>query len=165
MMMNLARQWSSVSVMAGWTCRAPKLMTGSGAAAVTHARAAVAVDLDEHVAIAMERGHDVTLFATADSTTKAKLHAIYPHGYWHDENMWPWELYDMLNLAAAVERHLVRVVLGQRARAAERDLLADDARAFGLASDELVGHVDVDAGEARAGLDRDGFVHQQFQRL
>jgi glycosyltransferase involved in cell wall biosynthesis len=49
-------------------------------------------------------GHDVTLFATADSTTKAKLHAIYAHGYWHDENMWPWELYEMLNLAAAVER-------------------------------------------------------------
>jgi glycosyltransferase involved in cell wall biosynthesis len=50
------------------------------------------------------RGHDVTLFATADSTTAAKLHAIYPHGYWHDENMWPWELYEMLNLAAAIER-------------------------------------------------------------
>jgi glycosyltransferase involved in cell wall biosynthesis len=50
------------------------------------------------------RGEDVTLFATGDSTTKAKLHAIYPHGYWHDENMWPWELYEMLNLAAAVER-------------------------------------------------------------
>ena len=50
------------------------------------------------------RGHDVTLFATGDSRTSAKLHAIYPHGYWHDENMWPWELYEMLNLAAAVER-------------------------------------------------------------
>src|SRR6266480_959611 len=50
------------------------------------------------------RGLDVTLFATADSTTKAKLSAIYEHGYWHDENMWPWELYEMLNLAAAVER-------------------------------------------------------------
>jgi glycosyltransferase involved in cell wall biosynthesis len=50
------------------------------------------------------RGHDVTLFATADSKTKAKLQAIYPHGYWHDEHMWPWELYEMLNLAAAVER-------------------------------------------------------------
>jgi len=50
------------------------------------------------------RGEDVTLFATADSRTKAKLHAIYPHGYWHDEHMWPWELYEMLNLAAAVER-------------------------------------------------------------
>src|SRR5436190_12753056 len=50
------------------------------------------------------RGHNVTLFATADSTTGATLHAIYPHGYWHDDNMWPWELYEMLNLAAAVER-------------------------------------------------------------
>ena len=50
------------------------------------------------------RGHDVTLFATADSKTNATLSAIYPHGYWHDENMWPWELYEMLNLAAAVER-------------------------------------------------------------
>jgi glycosyltransferase involved in cell wall biosynthesis len=50
------------------------------------------------------RGHDVTLFATGDSKTSAKLFAIYPHGYWHDEHMWPWELYEMLNLAAAVER-------------------------------------------------------------
>lgn len=50
------------------------------------------------------RGHEVTLFATADSTTRAKLHAIHEVGYWHDERMWPWELYEMLNLAAAVER-------------------------------------------------------------
>src|SRR5262249_43526238 len=50
------------------------------------------------------RGHDVTLFATADSQTSARLNAIYPHGYWHDEHMWPWELYEMLNLACAVER-------------------------------------------------------------
>jgi glycosyltransferase involved in cell wall biosynthesis len=50
------------------------------------------------------RGHDVTLFATADSKTSARLSAIYEHGYWHDPNMWPWELYEMLNLAAAVER-------------------------------------------------------------
>jgi glycosyltransferase involved in cell wall biosynthesis len=49
------------------------------------------------------RGVDVTLFATADSKTTAKLHATYPHGYWHDEHMWPWEMYEMLNLAAAVE--------------------------------------------------------------
>jgi len=50
------------------------------------------------------KGHDVTLFATGDSRTSARLVAIFPHGYWHDENMWPWELYEMLNLAAAVER-------------------------------------------------------------
>ncbi|PYQ98922.1 MAG: glycosyltransferase family 4 protein [Acidobacteria bacterium] len=46
----------------------------------------------------------VAQFATGDSTTTATLHATYPHGYWHDLNMWPWELYEMLNLAAAVER-------------------------------------------------------------
>jgi glycosyltransferase involved in cell wall biosynthesis len=49
-------------------------------------------------------GHDVTLFATGNSTTTATLHAIYPHGYSHDQDMWPWELYELLNLAAAVER-------------------------------------------------------------
>jgi len=49
-------------------------------------------------------GVDVTLFATADSETTATLSPTYTHGYWHDENMWPWELYEMLNLAAAVER-------------------------------------------------------------
>jgi len=52
----------------------------------------------------VDRGHDVTLFATGDSKTRAKLFSLYPHGYWHDEHMWPWELYEMLNLAAAVER-------------------------------------------------------------
>jgi len=50
------------------------------------------------------RGHEVTLFATGDSLTKARLHATYPHGYWHDATMWPWELYEMMNIAAAVER-------------------------------------------------------------
>src|SRR2546423_7043991 len=50
------------------------------------------------------RGHDVTLFATGDSKTNAKLAAIYPHGYWHDEQTWPWELYEMFNLATVVER-------------------------------------------------------------
>ena len=50
------------------------------------------------------RGHDVTLFATGDSQTTAKLAATYPEGYWHDLNMWPWEFYEMLNLAHAVER-------------------------------------------------------------
>jgi len=52
----------------------------------------------------VRRGHDVTLFATGDTQTSARLAAVYPHGYWHDESMWPWELYEMLNLAAAVER-------------------------------------------------------------
>jgi glycosyltransferase involved in cell wall biosynthesis len=50
------------------------------------------------------RGHDVTLFATAESVTTARRHAIFPRGYREDAGMWPWELYEMLNLAAAVER-------------------------------------------------------------
>ena len=50
------------------------------------------------------RGHHVTLFATGDSNTAAALHATYPRGYWHDETMWPWEMYELLNIAAAVER-------------------------------------------------------------
>jgi glycosyltransferase involved in cell wall biosynthesis len=51
-----------------------------------------------------DRGHDVTLFATGDSTTRAKLHATFARGYWHDQQLWPWELCELLNLAAAVER-------------------------------------------------------------
>ena len=50
------------------------------------------------------RGHDVSLFATGDSRTSATLRALYPRGYWHDGDMWPWEMYEMLNVAAAVER-------------------------------------------------------------
>src|SRR4029077_7052831 len=50
------------------------------------------------------RGHDVTLFATANSKTRATLHATFSRGYWEDQHMWPWELYEMLNLAAAVEQ-------------------------------------------------------------
>ncbi len=50
------------------------------------------------------RGHDVTLFAPGDSMTRAKLHATFPHGYREDQTMWPWEMYELLNLAAAVER-------------------------------------------------------------
>jgi glycosyltransferase involved in cell wall biosynthesis len=52
----------------------------------------------------VERGHDVTLFATGQSKTSGKLVATFAQGYWEDQNMWPWELYEMLNLAAAVER-------------------------------------------------------------
>jgi glycosyltransferase involved in cell wall biosynthesis len=50
------------------------------------------------------RGQDVTLFATARSKTTARLHAVFEEGYWTDLTMWPWELYEMMNLAAAVER-------------------------------------------------------------
>ena len=50
------------------------------------------------------RGHDVTLFAAGSSETPAKLRAIFPEGYHADESLWPWELCELFNLAAAVER-------------------------------------------------------------
>lgn len=50
------------------------------------------------------RGHDVTLFATGRSRTRARLHAIYERGYRENPTMWPWELCELFNLAAAVER-------------------------------------------------------------
>jgi glycosyltransferase involved in cell wall biosynthesis len=50
------------------------------------------------------RGHDVTLFATGGSVTQARLHAVFERGYGEDEALWPWELCELFNLAAAVER-------------------------------------------------------------
>jgi glycosyltransferase involved in cell wall biosynthesis len=50
------------------------------------------------------RGHEVTLFATGDSRTSATLHATFPKGYREDADIWPWELCELLNLAAAIER-------------------------------------------------------------
>ncbi|HZS08535.1 MAG TPA: glycosyltransferase family 4 protein [Blastocatellia bacterium] len=52
----------------------------------------------------VRRGHDVTLFATGNTVTSARLAAVFPHGYWEDIDMWPWEHYEMINLAAACER-------------------------------------------------------------
>lgn len=50
------------------------------------------------------RGHEVTLFAAGSSDTPATLHATFPRGYHADESLWPWELCELFNLAAAVER-------------------------------------------------------------
>ncbi len=50
------------------------------------------------------RGHDVTLFAAGSSETPAPLHATFREGYHADPSLWPWELCELFNLAAAVER-------------------------------------------------------------
>jgi Glycosyltransferase Family 4 len=52
----------------------------------------------------VKRGHEVTLFATGNTQTSARLHTVFPHGYWEDIDMWPWEHYELTNLAAADER-------------------------------------------------------------
>jgi glycosyltransferase involved in cell wall biosynthesis len=54
----------------------------------------------------VDRGHDVTLFSVAKTQTRAKLHAIFDEGYWDDPHgMWPWEMCELYNVAAAFERH------------------------------------------------------------
>lgn len=50
------------------------------------------------------RGHDVTLFATAASRTSARLHATFERGYNEDASIYPWELCELMNAAAALER-------------------------------------------------------------
>ena len=50
------------------------------------------------------RGYEVTLFATGSSVTSATLHTVFPRGYNEDPSIWPWELCELFNLAAAVER-------------------------------------------------------------
>ncbi len=52
----------------------------------------------------VKRGHDVTLFATGNTRTPARLHSVFPRGYWENLEMWPWEHYELTNLAAACER-------------------------------------------------------------
>lgn len=49
------------------------------------------------------RGHDVTLFATADSTTTARLHAEAPAGYEEDPHV-DAKVHEALHIAAAFER-------------------------------------------------------------
>ena len=66
--------------------------------------------------------HDVTLFATGSSTTTARLHAIYPRGYHEDTSMWPWELCELFNLAAAVERAAAFDVIHSQAEYAPMSL-------------------------------------------
>ena len=50
------------------------------------------------------RGHDVTLFATGESETSARLSSIYRRGYNDDPALWEWTFHELLHVAAAVER-------------------------------------------------------------
>jgi glycosyltransferase involved in cell wall biosynthesis len=52
----------------------------------------------------VRRGHEVTLFATADSATGAELRSCYAHGYREDEALWDWRLPETINAAFAFER-------------------------------------------------------------
>ena len=50
-------------------------------------------------------GHQVTLFATGESRTRAALHAAFARGYREDPQNWPWELCEMINVSAATLMH------------------------------------------------------------
>jgi glycosyltransferase involved in cell wall biosynthesis len=51
------------------------------------------------------RGHDVTLFGVASTQTQAKLVPVFEQGYLENPHgMWPWEMCELLNVAAACER-------------------------------------------------------------
>lgn len=57
----------------------------------------VALLCDELVA----RGHEVTLFATGDSDTRAELRFSFERGYEHDEQLWDWQFTEYMHAAAA----------------------------------------------------------------
>jgi glycosyltransferase involved in cell wall biosynthesis len=50
------------------------------------------------------RGHEVTLFASGDSITAAKLHAVCPQALRVDPDIKDYGVYDMLNTAQLYER-------------------------------------------------------------
>ena len=61
----------------------------------TAVRRRVGESVEQHVSLLCdgltERGHEVTLFATADSQTSAELRSCFDHGYEHDPLLWDWQ--------------------------------------------------------------------------
>lgn len=76
----------------------------------------VALICDELVA----RGHDVTLFATGDSRTEAKLDAYFEQGYEVDEDLWDWQFTEYMHVGHAY------------AKAADFDVIHCHSYHFGL---------------------------------
>jgi glycosyltransferase involved in cell wall biosynthesis len=53
----------------------------------------------------VRRGHEVTLFATGDSQTSARLSSTYPRGYTKDDELWDnWQFHELVHLGTAFER-------------------------------------------------------------
>ncbi|MGE5655645.1 MAG: glycosyltransferase family 4 protein [Actinomycetota bacterium] len=52
----------------------------------------------------VRRGHDVTLFASGDSVTLAKLESVHPRALRHDPSVKEYGIYDMLQLAKIYDR-------------------------------------------------------------
>jgi glycosyltransferase involved in cell wall biosynthesis len=110
----------------------------------------------------VRRGHDVTLYATGNSQTSARLRSVHPRGYDEDDAVWEWYRVESLHAALAFEH------------AAEHDVIhAHDfhyALPFaGLTSTPLVDtpHVEI-APEVLTGYRRHPGVHvvavSEYQR-
>jgi glycosyltransferase involved in cell wall biosynthesis len=76
----------------------------------------VALMCDELVA----RGHEVTLFATGDSETSARLDFYFERGYEHDELLWDWQFTEYMHVGYAYSQ------------AAEFDVIHCHSYHFGL---------------------------------
>jgi glycosyltransferase involved in cell wall biosynthesis len=74
----------------------------------------------------VRRGHDVTLFATGDSETSARLASLYARGYNDDHALWDWMFHEVLHMAAVFER------------AEQFDIVHSHAYHFGLPFTRLV---------------------------
>jgi len=57
--------------------------------------------IEQLVGLLVRRGHDVTLYATADSQTSARLRATRACGYDDDDELWDWQFSEMLHAAEA----------------------------------------------------------------
>jgi len=49
----------------------------------------------------VRRGHDVTLYATGDSVTSARLRSLRAHGYDDDDDAWDWQFSESVHAAEA----------------------------------------------------------------
>lgn len=49
------------------------------------------------------RGHEVTVFATGDSTVGVRRMSVIPKGYHHDESIWDWQLAEFMQMGLAYE--------------------------------------------------------------
>jgi glycosyltransferase involved in cell wall biosynthesis len=75
----------------------------------TAVRAGVGESVEQMVSLLTEelvrRGHDVTLFATGDSQTTARLSSLYPLGYEHDPaDPWDWGFRESMHASTAYVR-------------------------------------------------------------
>nr|MBA3748356.1 glycosyltransferase [Solirubrobacterales bacterium] len=68
----------------------------------------------------VRRGHDVTLYATGDSVTSARLRSTRALGYECDDELWDWQFSETINAAEAF------------ARAAEHDVIHAHDLGFAL---------------------------------